>query len=61
MEIKGEYRIPASREKVFARYPYLRSSYFERRMLFERKNPSLAPVLGGAQFPFERASIVPRS
>ena len=52
---------PASREKVFARYPYLRSSYFERRMLFERKNPSLAPVLGGAQFPFERASIVPRS
>ena len=52
---------PASREKVFARYPYLRSSYFERRMLFERKNAPLAPVLGGSQFPFERASIVPRS
>lgn len=52
---------PASREKVFARYPYLRSSYFERRMLFERKNSPLATALGGVQFPFERASIVPRS
>ena len=52
---------PASREKVFTRYPYLRSSYFERRMLFERKNSPRAPALGGAQFPFERASIVPRS
>jgi hypothetical protein len=51
---------PASREKVFARYPYLRSSYFERRMLFERKNPPLAPALGGSGFPFERASIIPR-
>jgi N-acyl-L-homoserine lactone synthetase len=27
---------PAMREKVFARYPYFRSSQFERRMLFER-------------------------
>jgi hypothetical protein len=52
---------PASREKVFARYPYLRSSYFERRMLFERKNSPLATALGGVQFPFERASIVPQS
>lgn len=52
---------PASREKVFARYPYLRSSYFERRMLFERKNPPLAPTLNESRFPFERASIVPGS
>ena len=52
---------PASREKVFARYPYLRSSYFERRMLFERKNPFLTPTLSESRFPFERASIVPRS
>ena len=28
---------PASREKVFARFPFLRSSAFERRMLFERR------------------------
>lgn len=27
---------PAMREKVFARYPYFRSSQFERRMLFDR-------------------------
>jgi N-acyl-L-homoserine lactone synthetase len=27
---------PAMRDKVFERYPYLRSSYFERRMLFRR-------------------------
>jgi hypothetical protein len=27
---------PALRDKVFERYPFLRSSYFERRMLFER-------------------------
>jgi hypothetical protein len=28
---------PSLRDKVFARYPYLRSSYFERRMLFGRE------------------------
>jgi len=28
--------LPAVREKVLARYPYLRSTAFERRMLFER-------------------------
>jgi hypothetical protein len=28
---------PTMREKVFARYPYLRSTFFERRMLFERR------------------------
>jgi hypothetical protein len=47
------------REKVFARYPYLRSSYFERRKLFERRE---APGTGGVeltQFQFERASIAP--
>jgi N-acyl-L-homoserine lactone synthetase len=27
---------PAMRDKVFARYPFLRSTLFERRMLFER-------------------------
>jgi N-acyl-L-homoserine lactone synthetase len=29
---------PAMRDKVFERYPYLRSSYFERRMLFQRRH-----------------------
>jgi N-acyl-L-homoserine lactone synthetase len=29
---------PTLRDKVFARYPYLHSSVFERRMLFERGN-----------------------
>ncbi len=52
---------PASREKVFARYPYLRSSYFERRMLFERGTgaATLAPI--DSRVPFARPSIVPRS
>lgn len=49
---------PASREKVFARYPYLRSSYFERRMLFERRTEFAASLTG---LSFARASIVPRS
>jgi hypothetical protein len=51
---------PASREKVFARYPYLRSSYFERRMLFERRNGTPMPVLTGSALPFARASIAPK-
>jgi N-acyl amino acid synthase FeeM len=51
---------PASREKVFARYPYLRSSFFERRMLFERRG-ELAGSLTGSSLSFARASIVPRS
>jgi hypothetical protein len=51
---------PASREKVFARYPYLRSSYFERRMLFERRGGTPMPVLTGSALPFARASIAPK-
>ena len=52
---------PAMRHKVFARYPYLRSSQFERRMLFERSSEfdPLTPDL--VVSPFERASIVPQS
>jgi hypothetical protein len=54
---------PAMRDKVFARYPYLRSSHFERRMLFERREPvpQAQPVVTLPEFPFERATIVPRS
>ena len=51
---------PAMRDKVFARYPYLRSSYFERRMLFER-HERLPEAMNLPEFPFERATIVPRS
>ena len=53
---------PSMRDKVFARYPYLRSTYFERRMLFERSSDRMAsPVMNVPEFPFERTSIVPRS
>jgi hypothetical protein len=52
---------PSEREKVFARYPHLRSSYFERRMLFERNSNRLSPMADLPEFPFERASVVPRS
>jgi hypothetical protein len=52
---------PAMRDKVFARYPYLRSSQFERRMLFERSaefHPATPDLI---VTPFERASIAPHS
>lgn len=45
---------PEMREKVFQRYPFFRSSFFERRMLFERHGEPtqpLAPVLL-PEFPF---------
>jgi hypothetical protein len=52
---------PSMREKVFARYPFLRSSYFERRMLFERNSDRPSPVMDSPGFPFEHASVVPGS
>jgi hypothetical protein len=54
---------PAMRDKVFARYPYLRSSHFERRMLFERRAqvPQVPQVTTLPEYPFERATMVPRS
>ena len=51
---------PAMREKVFQRYPMMRSTAFERRMLFERAEREHSDVAGRARG-FERASIVPRS
>jgi hypothetical protein len=50
---------PAMRDKVFARFPYLRSSYFERRMLFERISDRAPPVTNLPEFPFARATMVP--
>jgi hypothetical protein len=52
---------PSMREKVFSRYPFLRSSYFERRMLFERSSERLTPAVNMPEFPCERASVIPRS
>lgn len=51
-------RYPSIRERVFQRFPYMRSSAFERRMLFERKG-SAHPVETAASA-FERTSIVPQ-
>ena len=52
---------PSMREKVFTRYPFLRSSYFERRMLFERSSDRMTPAAIRPEFPCERASVSPRS
>jgi N-acyl-L-homoserine lactone synthetase len=50
---------PALRERVFQRFPLMRSSHSEQRKLFER---SIAPTpLDLPGLPFARASIVPRS
>lgn len=50
----------ALKEKVFERYPMMRSTAFERRMLFQRAGETFetqAPVVPQ----YERASIVPNS
>jgi len=51
---------PTVRERVLARYPFLRSSAFERRMLFHRNNHELR-ARDEVITSFERASIVPHS
>jgi len=50
---------PARRDKVFERYPMMRSTAFERRMLFERRSGRDSPLDMVA--PLERTSIVPNS
>lgn len=52
---------PAMRDKVFARYPFLRSTYFERRKLFERASERVSPSLALSEFPIESASIASQS
>jgi hypothetical protein len=54
----SDYR--AVRERVLARFPIMRSSAFERRMLFQRADERHAPPYGIVT-PFERPSIVPNS
>lgn len=51
---------PALREKVFARYPMMRSTAFERRMLFERGGERRSSSVEGTVSRFEPASIVPQ-
>ena len=54
-------RYRTTREGVFQRFPYMRSSYFERRMLFERNPGRDVPVPALADCMADRPSIVPRS
>jgi hypothetical protein len=43
--------LPTVRDRVLARYPFLRSSAFERRMLFQRGGErSLSPAMGVTSF-----------
>src|ERR1700686_3681019 len=52
--------LPTVRERVLARFPFLRSSAFERRMLFQRAGERRSPP-HEVVTSFERASIVPQS
>src|SRR4030081_2880135 len=52
---------PALRERVFERYPVMRSTAFERRMLFERSSERRLPPPDVMMSPFERTSMVPGS
>ena len=51
---------PALRDKVFERYPMMRSTAFERRMLFERGGHQSSPA-NVMVSPSEGTSIVPQS
>jgi len=53
--------LPTVRERVLARYPFLRSSAFERRMLFERSGEHRSSSPDVMLSAFERTSIVPHS
>ncbi|MGO4712414.1 hypothetical protein AB4Z37_07105 [Bradyrhizobium sp. 2TAF24] len=49
------------RDKIFERYPYFRSTFFERRMLFERRHASPTDTIVSLPEPaMNVASIVPR-
>jgi hypothetical protein len=52
---------PALREKVFERYPMMRSTAFERRMLFERSGERHSSPPDAMVTPLERTSIIPQS
>ena len=52
--------LPTVRERVLARYPFLRSSAFERRMLFARGGERRGSSADVKMSPFEHTSIVPQ-
>lgn len=45
----ADYRV--IRDRVYARFPFMRSSAFERRMLFERTGDAAGPALRSAEAP----------
>src|SRR6202171_3435164 len=51
--------LPTVRKKVLVRFPFLRASAFERRMLCERAGERRSSSPDVALSPFERASIAP--
>jgi hypothetical protein len=53
-------KYPTIRDKVFQRFPYMRSSAFERRMLFARSDGRQSPSADLITSQFDRASIVPQ-
>jgi hypothetical protein len=52
---------PAKRTQVFERYPMMRSTAFERRMLFQRGDEAPGSAFDAEILPLERASIVPNT
>lgn len=52
---------PAIRERVFQRFPYMRSSAFERRMLFQRSTDRQAQAVGPMISAAERTSVAANS
>jgi hypothetical protein len=51
----------AKRDKVFARYPIFRSTFFERRMLFERQAEPNERIVRVLQPAMDHATIAPHS
>jgi hypothetical protein len=52
---------PAIRDRVFQRFPYMRSSAFERRMLFQRSADRQAHAPSPTLSPLERTSVAANS
>lgn len=52
---------PLIRDRVFQRFPFMRSSSFERRMLFQRGGNRVTASATAHDLPFEQATIVPRA
>jgi len=52
---------PEKRQQVFARYPFLRSTLFERRMLFERRDVRAPSVNAASKLPADSELVFPRA